>query len=278
MESIDISKKIISETEYEKKQSVNTKKENNVFEIDSSFNDIKELINFSLSYSIHNTNNIKVISELMSDEYKNTEQGHIDSIVLNYLQHNCILFIKTIQNNPTYEEIIYNPYFKKIQKYMEKQEILIDKNSEKGILWNEIGDESKHVINIMIMYILNRFASVKGIESFMQTAYCNLDETTKLLQQETVEFIRLDNNYCDENNQLIVSVGDIVSIESYKRIKKLLRQDKTYIHNGFTFIDKETFESFVMDDNSMENFGLYNGIIYPISIIKQISDEKKSKK
>ena len=48
----------------------------------------------------------------------------------------------------------------------------------------------------------------------------------------------------------------------------------TYTIYGVTYMDKATFEAFILDDNSSANFGYYNGVIYPVSVINQKANQK----
>lgn len=50
--------------------------------------------------------------------------------------------------------------------------------------------------------------------------------------------------------------------------------DGTYTIYGTTYMDKATFEAFLIDDNSNQNFGLYNGVIYPASVINEMNAQK----
>ena len=50
--------------------------------------------------------------------------------------------------------------------------------------------------------------------------------------------------------------------------------DGTYTIYGTTYMDKATFEAFLLDDNSNQNFGLYNGVIYPASVINEMNAQK----
>lgn len=47
----------------------------------------------------------------------------------------------------------------------------------------------------------------------------------------------------------------------------------TYTVYGTTYMDKATFEAFIMDSNSSVNFGYYNGVIYPISVINEMTNQ-----
>jgi len=49
--------------------------------------------------------------------------------------------------------------------------------------------------------------------------------------------------------------------------------DGTYTIYGITYMDKATFESFVIDENASANFGFYKGVVYPIEVIKEMSKQ-----
>lgn len=57
-----------------------------------------------------------------------------------------------------------------------------------------------------------------------------------------------------------------------------VNKDGTYTIYGMTYMDKATFQSFVLDENSSENFGLYNGVIYPKSVINEMSAQNQKTK
>lgn len=54
--------------------------------------------------------------------------------------------------------------------------------------------------------------------------------------------------------------------------------DGTYTIYGVTYMDKATFENFVLDENALENFGYYNGVIYPNEVIKEMFNQKQNVK
>ena len=60
-------------------------------------------------------------------------------------------------------------------------------------------------------------------------------------------------------------------VDSYGGV---INKDGTYTIYEVTYMDKATFEAFILDENSQENFGFYNNIIYPISVIKEMEQSK----
>ena len=45
-----------------------------------------------------------------------------------------------------------------------------------------------------------------------------------------------------------------------------------------TYMDKVTYECWLLDENSEENYGYYNDVIYPISVIEEISKQNQKTK
>jgi len=60
-------------------------------------------------------------------------------------------------------------------------------------------------------------------------------------------------------------------VDSYGGV---INKDGTYTIYEVTYMDKATFEAFILDENSQENFGFYNNIIYPISVIEEMVQSK----
>ena len=118
-------------------------------------------------------------------------------------------------------------------------------------------------------------------------------------------YITLDRNYYYKDGSLAFSKGDIVDESEFNSLKHLLITDPknaikveettkpsttqateaisqdgkvnsngTYTIYGVTYMDKATFEAFILDDNSSENFGYYNGVICPVSVINQKTNQK----
>lgn len=58
----------------------------------------------------------------------------------------------------------------------------------------------------------------------------------------------------------------------------VVNKDGTYTIYGMTYMDKATFENFILDENSEQNFGIYNGIIYPKEVIDEMYKEKQNTK
>lgn len=66
----------------------------------------------------------------------------------------------------------------------------------------------------------------------------------------------------ETKNETVDSMGGVVNI------------DGTYTIYGTTYMDKATFEAFVLDENATLNFGYYNGVVYPKSVIDEMSKTK----
>jgi len=54
--------------------------------------------------------------------------------------------------------------------------------------------------------------------------------------------------------------------------------DGTYTIYGVTYMDKATFENFVLDENALVNFGYYKGVIYPREVIEDMIQQKQNVK
>lgn len=47
-----------------------------------------------------------------------------------------------------------------------------------------------------------------------------------------------------------------------------------YTIYGTAYMDEATFQAFILDDNSDQNFGLYNGVVYPKSVLDEMVNQK----
>ena len=57
-----------------------------------------------------------------------------------------------------------------------------------------------------------------------------------------------------------------------------INEDGTYTIYGVTYMDKATFEAILLEENNTENFGYYNGVIYPKSVINEMSAQNQKTK
>lgn len=124
------------------------------------------------------------------------------------------------------------------------------------------------------------------------------------------KYITLDKNYYYKDGSLAFKKGEKVDKEDFDRVKHLLitdpkqatetttkpettkpetttkpeettvssqgvvNKDGTYTIFGVTYMDKATFEAFVLDPNSDVNFGFYNGVVYPKEVINEMTKGK----
>lgn len=127
-------------------------------------------------------------------------------------------------------------------------------------------------------------------------------------KDELGKYIYSDLNFYFEDGSLAIAKGDLVSKEDYNRAKKelfttkpsnsvpettyeteyntaeseietsytdegVINSDGTYTIYGSTYMDKATFEAFILDDNSSINFGYVDGVIYPQSYIDEMNKQ-----
>lgn len=136
----------------------------------------------------------------------------------------------------------------------------------------------------------------------------NLDSTVE--KEDANKFVEVDADYYNLNGELVYAKGERVTKETFEKIKNdvnltttkpvinedstepeitepepnetqvdsyggIINPNGTYTVYGTTYMDKATFEAFILDENASQNFGYYNGVIYPVSVLENINQKSK---
>ena len=128
------------------------------------------------------------------------------------------------------------------------------------------------------------------------------------------DYITIDRNYYFKDGSLVFSKGELVPKAEFEKYKAYLttepknvitnetttkpvettkavtttqpkapitdelggvkNADGTYTIEGLTYMDRATFEAFIIDENSRENFRIRDGVIYPMSVIREMDASK----
>lgn len=135
-------------------------------------------------YNQNNNNDIVLFSNLIVDNYKETETGKIDKVALDYIQFNAIMLLNTTTLESTAKEIYNNLYFQNIYKYFTKQNLThkYNENNEVSINYQDISDGAKFVANEIIIYIFSKRPNIKEYEGYDEKINTNLEETIQYIQ------------------------------------------------------------------------------------------------
>lgn len=135
-------------------------------------------------YNSSNTDNIILLSNLLVDDYKETETGKLDKVALDYIQFNSIMLLNTTTEEFTKEEVYNNKYFQNLYKYFTKQNFAhkYDENTEVTVNYQDVSDGAKFIANEVILYTLNQRQVVFGYEDYEEKITTNLTETIQYVQ------------------------------------------------------------------------------------------------
>ena len=135
-------------------------------------------------YNSSNTDNIILLSNLLVDDYKETETGKLDKVALDYIQFNSIMLLNTTTEESTKEEVYNNKYFQNLYKYFTKQNFAhkYDENTEVTVNYQDVSDGAKFIANEVILYTLNQRQVVFGYEDYEEKITTNLTETIQYVQ------------------------------------------------------------------------------------------------
>jgi len=172
--------------EYLNSEKVSTKDKNDVL---GEYNDSKVTntlltIDAITRYNQENQNNLILLSSMLVDNYGKTATGKLDKVALDYIQFNTIMFLKTTNENSSFEEIFNNVYFKKLYKALTKQNLVHKYNDGSSVTINyqEISNSSKIAINEIIVYVMNQRPNIKKGKGFEDKGISNLTESIQYIQ------------------------------------------------------------------------------------------------
>ncbi len=128
---------------------------------DEQVDDVILLIDSITSYNDKNKDKMLWLSDLLIDSYKETENGMVDSIALDFVQFNAAKLTETVKSDNTYKQVFDNPYFQNLYKYFTKQDFVHKYKDENGkiveesVMWQEISEGVNFVNNDVILYTLH---------------------------------------------------------------------------------------------------------------------------
>lgn len=172
--------------EYLASDKVSNKDKNNTLGeyTEQKISDTLTTIDCITEYNANNKNNIILLSENLVDKYKATETGKIDSIFLDYIQFNSIMFLNSTTTTSTKEEIFANPYFRNIYDYFRKASIThqYPDGTKVVINYQNISDGVKLIANEIVCYTLNKRPIAKEFEGYEALINSNLAESIQYVQ------------------------------------------------------------------------------------------------
>jgi hypothetical protein len=135
-------------------------------------------------YNSANTNSIILFSNLLVNDYKETETGKLDKVTLDYVQFNSIMLLNTTTKESTQKEIYNNLYFRNLYKYFTKQNFThkYDENTEVTVNYQDVSDGAKLIANEVIIYTLNERPNVLKYDGYKEKVTTNLTETIQYVQ------------------------------------------------------------------------------------------------
>lgn len=135
-------------------------------------------------YNLVNTNDIILFSNLLVDDYKETNTGYLDKVALDYIQFNSIMLLNTTTKDSTKEEVFNNKYFQNIYKYFTKQNFKhsYKENEEIEVDYQGVSDGAKLIANEIVIYTLREVPNVLKFKGYEDKINTNLEETIQYVQ------------------------------------------------------------------------------------------------
>jgi len=155
---------------------------------DSKVSDAITSIDAMHTYNLNNQKGMILFSDLLIDDYKNTDGGKVDKTALDFVQYNAIKLTNTVKEGATFSDVYNNPYFQNIYKYFTKQDFTHktkDANGnvvETNVIWQEISDSTNFVCGEIINYTLNRLPKVDYMDQYIEKSQTNLTESIQYIQ------------------------------------------------------------------------------------------------
>lgn len=151
---------------------------------DEKVSDTLLTIDAITKYNNINTNDIILFSNLLVDDYKETETGKLDKVALDYVQFNSIMLLNTTTKESTKEEVYNNKYFQNIYKYFTKQNFThnYDEKTEVTVNYQDVSDGAKLIANEIVIYTLKQVPHVLEYQGYEEKINTNLEETIQYVQ------------------------------------------------------------------------------------------------
>ena len=166
--------------------------------------EVKSAIDSITAISLHNINNkdnLVIWSEFLTDSYKTTEQGKIDSLALDYVLFNTVMLNNTVKSDASDNEILNNPYFKNLKLYISKQDFVqsVERNGKvenTPITFKNIGEGTKFVCDIMVISALAKYPEFSDAYGFTDVAQSNFNIQLQQYQNIVMdECKKIDDEY-----------------------------------------------------------------------------------
>lgn len=135
----------------------------------------------------HYTDGI-IFSDLLIEDYLNTDTGKIDKVALDYIQYNSNELLKDKENIKDFTTILENSYFKNIYRYFTKQDLTHEypgSDEKINFAWQDISEGVNFVNSEIIIYTLKQFPHLKeDFENygFIKQTQANLTESVQYAQ------------------------------------------------------------------------------------------------
>ena len=151
---------------------------------DEKVSDTLLTIDAITKYNNINTNDIILFSNLLVDDYKETETGKLDKVALDYVQFNSIMLLNTTTKESTKEEVYNNKYFQNLYKYFTKQNFThnYDEKTEVTVNYQDVSDGAKLIANEIVIYTLKQVPHVLEYPGYEEKISTNLTETIQYVQ------------------------------------------------------------------------------------------------
>jgi len=135
-------------------------------------------------YNESNLNKLILFSNLLVNDYKETETGKFDKVTLDYVQFNSVMLLNTTTKESTQKEIYNNLYFQNLYQYFTKQNFThkYNENNEVTVNYQDVSDGAKLITNEIIIYTLNERSNILGFEGYEEKINTNLTETIQYVQ------------------------------------------------------------------------------------------------
>jgi len=134
-------------------------------------------------YNQENPNDIILLSNLLINEYKETETGKLDAIALDFIQYNVYMFLKTTNENSTEYEIYNNVYFKNINDFICNRTFTHKTNDGKtNVGYQDISDGAKFICHEIIRYAMGQRTNLYKLEGYQEKITNNLEASIRYIQ------------------------------------------------------------------------------------------------
>ena len=133
-------------------------------------------------YNQENPNDIILLSNLLINEYKETNTGKFDEITLNFIQYNVYMFLKTTNENSTEYEIYNNVYFKNLNEYKCNRTFTHETETGKvSVNYQDVSDGVKLICDEMIRYALSLRTNLYNLEGYEAKVSSNLEASIRYI-------------------------------------------------------------------------------------------------